>query len=129
MRLTTENLAKTTLEISKAIQDKGSDKLPSSRILAFDVERLATKRQMMMDFLYQEIEEHSRKLEVYSNLYQMTHEGIKLDVEFEQAMQEINKFSSTETNQFIQDKAKMAAMLKANPKVNSARSAGSQGTK
>ena len=63
---------KTVKERSVAINAaiKSTDKKPTTRVfLEEDVTRLHSHKEMMMDWLFTEMEEHSKKLQMYSDWY------------------------------------------------------------
>ena len=80
--------------------------MPASRLLHYDVQRLYNHRQVLMDLLYVEMEEHSRKLETYSNMFEMTQTNLDVDKEFMKAMQAIGRCEKIDAQQFVQDKAR-----------------------
>lgn len=57
-----------------------------------DVRRLKTHRELLADWMYIEMEEHAKKLEVYTDLFDKAQNGVDVDNEFMAAMIEINKF-------------------------------------
>jgi len=49
---------------------KSPDQKPTSKVfLEEDVTRVHAHKELMMDFLFTEMEEHSKKLQMYSDFY------------------------------------------------------------
>ena len=58
-----------------------------------DVKRLKSQRDLLADWMYIEMEEHAKKLEIYADLFDKAQNGIDVDTEFMETMIEINKFT------------------------------------
>ena len=62
---------------------KNPSKRPTSHVfLSEDINRLHSHKEMMMDWLFTEMEEHSKKLQMYSDWYDYFNRGINVGEEF-----------------------------------------------
>lgn len=61
-------------------------------------------REMMMDWLYSEMEEHSKMLHIYADWFDKAQSGIDVETEFKAAMSAINKVQPGEIANFLQKK-------------------------
>ena len=60
-----------------------SDKKPTSRVfMEEDVLRMHAHREMMMDWLFTEMEEHSKKLQMHADWFDYFQRGLNIDKEF-----------------------------------------------
>jgi len=88
-----DNLIRNIANDQKNLQVKiKGEKITGKDLLAMDVKRLKTHRDMLADWMYMEMEEHAKKLEIYADLFDKTQNGIDIDDEFMEAMIAINKF-------------------------------------
>ena len=72
-------------ETSKVINAaiKNPAERPTMRVfIQEDVLRVHTHKEMMMDFLFTEMEEHSKKLQMYAEFYDYFQRGINVEKEF-----------------------------------------------
>ena len=72
------------------------------------VQRLEDHRQNMMDLMYVQMEEHTQKLNLYSNLFEHLQNSFDLPTEFSKAMLTIDKFPQSDIDEFIRAKATKA---------------------
>ena len=83
MRRITDN----SKEIIPAIKDPS--KRPTTRVfLNEDVHRLHDHKELMMDWLFTEMEEHSKKLQMYADWYDYFQRGINIEEEFQLVMRQ-----------------------------------------
>ena len=80
-----------------------SERVTGKDLLAMDVKRLKTHRDLLADWMYMEMEEHAKKLEIYADLFDKTQNGIDINDEFMEAMIAINKFQDPrkESEQYV----------------------------
>ena len=70
---------------------------------------MKTHKDLLSDWMYCEMEEHSKKLEVYADLFEKCQNGVDVDEEFLQAIIEIDKFGKearSESQKFINSRSK-----------------------
>lgn len=68
------------------------DKITGKLLLDQDVCRLQKNRDLMMDLLYVQMAEHSRKLSLFSNMYDCASETVGVEAEFFDSMQRLKIF-------------------------------------
>lgn len=62
---------------------KTPDKKPNARdFLADDVSRVHHHKELMMDWLFTEMEEHSKKLQMYADFFDYFERGLNVEQEF-----------------------------------------------
>ena len=62
---------------------KTTDKKPRPHtFIKEDITRAHTHKEMMMDWLFTEMEEHSKMLQMYADFYDYFQRGIQVDQEF-----------------------------------------------
>ena len=59
-----------------------NSKVQTKVFLEQDVDRLQSHKEMMMDFLFTEMEEHSKKLQMYSDWFDFFQRGLDIEREF-----------------------------------------------
>ncbi len=71
-----------------------------------EVTRVHAHKTLMMDFLFTEMEEHSKKLQMYADFYDYFQRGISVDKEFTQIMQGASSFfpALKDSDKFLQHK-------------------------
>ena len=67
-------------------------RLSGTELIKMDVRRLKTHKDLLSDWMYVEMEEHSKKLEVFADLFEKCQNGVDVDEEFLEAIIEIDKF-------------------------------------
>ena len=102
---------KQVTEISKGIvaRAKSTDKKPNTReLLEQDVTRLHSHKEMMMDWLFTEMEEHSKKLQMYSEWFDYFQRSISVEQEFQQIMKVTNIPGLADNTDYLQSKKRGA---------------------
>jgi len=57
-----------------------------------DVARMHTHKELMMDWLFTEMEEHSKKLQMYADFYDYFQRSLLVEKEFLSIMQQTNQY-------------------------------------
>lgn len=70
-----------------------NDKITGKLLLDQDVCRLQKNRDLMMDLLYVQMEEHSRKLSLFSNMFDCASETVGVEAEFLDSMEKLKLFN------------------------------------
>ena len=71
-----------------------NEKMTGKDLLTVEVKRHKAHRDLLTDWLYTEMEEHAKKLEIYSDLFNMFQNGIDVNDEFMEAMIAVKKFTN-----------------------------------
>lgn len=71
-----------------------------------DITRAHAHKELMMDFLFTEMEEHSKKLQMYSDFYDYFERGIEIDKEFMTIMKQASASipSLADSSKYLQQK-------------------------
>ena len=93
-----------------------NEKMSGKDLLTVEVKRHKAHRDLLTDWLYTEMEEHSKKLEIYSDLFNMYQNGIDVDDEFMEAVIAIGKFKDPhrESTQYISQRKRTAVNVRSN---------------
>lgn len=70
-----------------------NDKITGKLLLDQDVCRLQKNRDLMMDLLYVQMEDHSRKLSLFSNMFDCASETVGVEAEFLDSMEKLKLFN------------------------------------
>ena len=72
-------------------------------ILAIEVKRLRVHKELLTDWMYTEMEEHAKKLEIYADLFKVAQYEIDVNDEFMEAIIQIGKFKDprSESTKYI----------------------------
>lgn len=84
---------------------KSNDKKPTTRVfLEEEVLRMHSHKEMMMDWLFTEMEEHSKKLQMHSDWFDYFQRGLNVEKEFTQIMGATGIPQLADSSQFLQEK-------------------------
>ena len=84
---------------------KATDKKPTTKVfLEEDVIRMNSHKELMMDWLFTEMEEHSKKLQMYSDWFDYFQRGISVEKEFTNIMAMTGITQLNDSSEFLQAK-------------------------
>ena len=90
--------------INGAIKSNSNKPVTTKVFIEEDVVRCHAHKELMMDWLFTEMEEHSKKLQMYSDWYDYFQRGISVEKEFAQIMAATNMPELADSSQFLQGK-------------------------
>lgn len=103
-----------------------NEKMTGKDLLTVEVKRHKAHRDLLTDWLYTEMEEHAKKLEIYSDLFNMFQNGIDVNDEFMEAMIAVKKFKDPhrESTQYVNQRTRNNVVNVRSGNSNRAASAG-----
>jgi hypothetical protein len=120
-----ENFTKENLEQVKELQAKAvGGSVSGIQLMQRDLKLIQRHKQLVKEFVYAEMREHGKLLEMYSRLFEETQMRVNVSKEFVHIMSIEGKFKESEIEEFVKTKLKGMAAAEAGAQFRGAAAGG-----